>query len=134
MHVNKNLKIKTIFTSMKNMLYVFLGGGVGSALRYLLFIIIPQTSFPYATFSVNIVGSFLIGLFLSLSNSSSAISSSIFILLTTGLCGGFTTFSTFSKEGFLMIQQQQWTQFILYTLGSVFLCLLATAFGFYIGK
>jgi fluoride exporter len=134
MNVNKNLKFKTIFTIMKNMLYVFLGGGIGSALRYALFLMIPVTTFPYATFVVNILGSFLIGWLLSFYNSSSAMSSSIFLLLTTGLCGGFTTFSTFSKEGFLMIQQQQWLQFILYTLSSIIFCLLATAFGFYIGK
>ena len=119
------------------MVYVFLGGGIGSVLRYVLFLVIPSTSFPYATFIVNVIGSFLIGFLFSFSNTqteTSTLSATLFLLLTAGLCGGFTTFSTFSKENFVMLQQQQWSMFLIYTLSSLLFCIAATALGFYLSK
>ena len=122
---------------MKNILYVFLGGGIGSVLRYLLFLLIPSTIFPFATFAVNIAGSFLIGLLAGLYGMSASMQSShhgLLLFLATGLCGGFTTFSTFSKESFGLMQQQQWGLFFVYVFLSVMLCIGGTALGFYLGK
>ncbi len=122
---------------MKNVLYVFLGGGIGSVLRYLLFLLVPSTTFPAATFVVNIVGSFLIGLFAALYGAQTSAQSgnqALLLFLTTGLCGGFTTFSTFSKESYGLMQQQQWGLFLVYVFLSVSLCIGGTALGFYLGK
>lgn len=103
----------------KELIAIFLGGGIGSVLRYCVQMalherIIPY-SFPWATFTVNILGSFLIGLFYSLSARFN-LSTEVRMLLTTGLCGGFTTFSTFSNDGLIMIKQGFYGMFILYTL------------------
>lgn len=106
----------------KVLIAVFLGGGTGSLLRYCVQTalherIIPY-SFPWATFTVNILGSFLIGLFYTLSARFN-LSTEVRMLLTTGLCGGFTTFSTFSNDGVIMIKQGFCGLFLLYTLLSV---------------
>lgn len=106
----------------KVLIAVFLGGGTGSLLRYCVQTalherIVPY-SFPWATFTVNILGSFLIGLFYTLSARFN-LSTEVRMLLTTGLCGGFTTFSTFSNDGVIMIKQGFCGLFLLYTLLSV---------------
>ena len=92
----------------KILIAVFLGGGTGSLLRYCVQMalherIVPY-SFPWATFAVNITGSFLIGLFYALSARFN-LSTEVRMLLTTGLCGGFTTFSTFSNDGLILMKQ-----------------------------
>lgn len=86
---------------------IFLGGGTGSVLRYCVQMMLHERivpySFPWATFTVNILGSFLIGLFYTLSARFN-LSTEVRLLLTTGLCGGFTTFSTFSNDGLILIK------------------------------
>ena len=85
---------------MKSLLYIFIGGGTGSVLRYLLTIAIQRqtgTAFPWGTFAVNFLGCILIGVFYTLT-SRIHITNELRLLLTIGLCGGFTTFSTFSNE------------------------------------
>ena len=123
----------------KILIVIFLGGGTGSVLRYCVQMalherIVPY-SFPWATFTVNIIGSFLIGLFYTLSARFN-LSTEVRMLLTTGLCGGFTTFSTFSNDGLIMIKQEFYSMFILYTLLSIVLGVTAAfaggAFGRYI--
>ncbi len=116
----------------KELIAIFLGGGIGSVLRYCVQTalherIIPY-SFPWATFTVNILGSFLIGLFYSLSARFN-LSTEVRMLLTTGLCGGFTTFSTFSNDGLIMIKQGFYGMFALYTLLSIVLGITAALAG-----
>lgn len=91
---------------MKELLFVFLGGGIGSVLRFMasalwmhlrLHPAFSGMLFPWPTFVVNVLGAFLIGLFYTKADAWS-ISPEARLLLTTGLCGGFTTFSTFSWE------------------------------------
>ena len=94
---------------MKEIAYIFIGGGVGSVLRYLAQISINERmsgiGFPFSwgTFIVNIAGSLLIGLFYSISERWN-LSMEMRLLLTTGLCGGFTTFSTFSNDGLSLLR------------------------------
>lgn len=83
---------------IKNILLVALGGAVGSVCRYLLSWI-NSTSYPWGTFAVNILGSLLIGLLVGLVSKGS-LSTEMKLLLVTGFCGGFTTFSTFANESF----------------------------------
>lgn len=113
---------------LKTLIYIFLGGGTGSVLRYSIQLalherIVPY-SFPWATFAVNVLGSFLIGLFYTLSARFN-LSAETRILLTTGLCGGFTTFSTFSHDGLMLIRQGFYGMFLLYTLLSITLGICA---------
>lgn len=107
---------------------IFVGGGVGSVLRYgtqmLMHEHITAYNFPWATFAVNIVGSFLIGLFYALS-ARFAWPADVRLLLTAGLCGGFTTFSTFSNDSLELLRQGQWPLCLLYVTLSVVLGLIA---------
>ena len=101
-------KYQTSIIMTKILIAIFLGGGTGSVLRYCAQMslherIVPY-SFPWGTFAVNIIGSFLIGLFYALSARFN-LSTEVRMLLTTGLCGGFTTFSTFSNDGLMLIKQ-----------------------------
>lgn len=120
---------------MKNLFIVFAGGGIGSVLRYWVGMKFPSlaTNFPWSTFGVNVLGSFLIG-FLIAYFSKSPQSQQLYLLLVVGFCGGFTTFSTFSRESFLFLQQQQWSLFLIYTFVSLCCCILATALGFVLMK
>lgn len=116
----------------KILICIFLGGGTGSVLRYCVQMvlherIVPYT-FPWATFTVNIFGGFLIGLFYTLSARFN-LSTDMRMLLTTGLCGGFTTFSTFSNDGLIMIKQGFYGMFVLYALSSIVLGIAAVFAG-----
>lgn len=98
---------------MKSLLLIFLGGGTGSVLRYLLTISIYRqgtTNFPWGTFAVNILGCILIGVFYTLT-SRIHINNDIRLMLTIGLCGGFTTFSTFSNESLQLLKSGLYPSF-----------------------
>lgn len=122
---------------MKELIYVFLGGGTGSMLRYCIQDMLHERilpySFPWATFTVNIIGSFLIGLFYALSARFN-LSAEVRLLLTAGFCGGFTTFSTFSNDGLSMLKGEFYGTFLLYTLISITLGILAALAGGIAGK
>lgn len=116
----------------KALICIFLGGGTGSVLRYCVQLalherIVPY-NFPWATFTVNIVGSFLIGLFYALSARFN-LPTDIRLLLTTGLCGGFTTFSTFSNDSLILLKQGLHGLFLLYVVLSVTLGVAAALLG-----
>ena len=112
---------------LNNILLVGLGGGVGSILRYLC----QRTwnhQFPYGTLLVNIAGCFLIGLLWGFFGKQ--MEEQKRLLLITGFCGGFTTFSAFTQEGVQMMMDNRWLSFGLYTLASVAGGLVATFLAF----
>lgn len=129
---------------MREILLVFLGGGCGSVLRYGFVLAkdhlrlnplstLGQTVFPWPTLSANVLGCLLIGLFYSLS-SRLGWSPEVRLLLTTGLCGGFTTFSTFSNEGLSLLRTGNYGLFVLYFVLTLLLGLGAVALGSWLGK
>ena len=86
-------------------------------------------SFPLGTFLVNIFGCFLIGILYGISEKSNILSSEMRLFLTVGFCGGYTTFSTFAYDNFMMIKDQQFLYFSLYIAGSVLLGFLMVYIG-----
>ena len=117
---------------IKNILLVGIGGGIGSIARYLCqrwFASNYMTAFPWGTFTVNIVGCLLIGIFWGLSFKSFDTNESWKLFLMTGLCGGFTTFSAYSLEGIGLLKEQKLGLFFTYVAASVVLGLLATYAG-----
>jgi CrcB protein len=121
---------------MKYFLWVFLGGGMGSVFRYGLskFIPIPQNTFPYPTLIANLLGCLLIGFIMGTALKQGALSSPQTLFFATGFCGGLTTFSTFSLEGIELLKSGNIGVFLLYTLISVLLGLLAVGLGIYISR
>lgn len=107
---------------MKNFLFVGLGGAVGSMLRYAITLLAGTLHLhaTWATLTVNVVGSFLIGLCLSLCTPGTAL-----LFLTVGMCGGFTTFSTFSSQSLNLLQSGQVGWALANIFGTIILCLLA---------
>jgi len=121
---------------MKQVLLIFIGGGVGSVLRYMVgkFTKIPASGFPWGTFSVNILGSLLIGILMGVALKNSSFSENQTLLLVTGFCGGFTTFSAFAYENQVFLKEGDFTNFLIYTLGSISLGLVAVFLGLFISK
>ncbi|MDR0895105.1 MAG: fluoride efflux transporter CrcB [Prevotellaceae bacterium] len=116
----------------KELIYIFIGGGTGSVLRYMVQQLLHERivpyHFPWATFVVNLLGSFLIGLFYTLSDRFN-LSPEVRLFLTTGLCGGFTTFSAFSNDGVTLLKGGFYGTFLLYTLLSVGIGVMAAVSG-----
>ena len=117
---------------MRALLFVGIGGGIGSIIRYAISLFIGRhvpVAFPLGTLLVNISGCFLIGVFYSLATKYTGFDPEWRLFLITGICGGYTTFSTFSYDGLILIKQGSIFYFMLYVLGSVVLGLLATFAG-----
>jgi fluoride exporter len=126
-------KFKHHLPVMTAVLIVALGGAIGSIGRYLLqvyFARLTTLTFPLGTLLVNLSGCFFIGILLALSTKYSWMTMEWRLFLMTGICGGYTTFSSFSVESFNLLRQGNYTHFFLYVLGSVVIGLLATAAGF----
>jgi len=121
---------------MKETLLVFAGGGAGSVLRYLVGLALtrPGSSFPLPTLLVNLSGSLLIGLLLALTDNRSGDTAAWRLLLVTGFCGGFTTFSAFSNECILLLRQGQTLTALSYIAATLLLGLAATLLGYFLLK
>ena len=106
---------------MLNCLVVALGGGIGACLRYLIGLIPLKEPFvfPVKTLVINLLGCFVIGLVASLAVKNSSLSPKLVLFVKTGLCGGFTTFSTFALETETLIKTGQSELAILYVALSV---------------
>ncbi|MFC6268832.1 fluoride efflux transporter CrcB [Frigoriflavimonas asaccharolytica] len=120
---------------MKALIYIFIGGGLGSVMRFLISNFSQKLwnikGFPFGTFTVNIVGCFLIGLasayFLKVDNY-------LKFLIITGFCGGFTTFSAFSIENYTLWQEGNYGILALYVGLSILIGILAIFLGFWVLK
>ena len=121
---------------MKSFLLVFLGGGLGSSLRYLVSIAINQYSkvLPFGTFTVNMLGCLLIGLIFGYAQKENTLTSNQTLLLATGFCGGFTTFSAFANENLELIKNGEIFNFFIYTISSIIVGVLAVFIGFYLAN
>lgn len=121
---------------MKGFFLVFLGGGLGSILRYSIYRLMQYgqfTSIP-ATFSVNIVGSLILGIVMGYTLKEGQISNNLLLFLATGFCGGFTTFSTFAFENKSLLSSGEYLSFFLYAFGSLVLGILAILLGIFLSR
>ncbi len=121
---------------MKQLALVFLGGGIGSMLRYLL----SKTFNPYfqhfflGTFLVNVIGCLLIGIIIGLSFKNNFLTENQTLLLATGFCGGFTTFATFALEKHNLLRDGELLYFSFYTISSIVIGILAVVLGLWLAR
>ena len=113
---------------LKSIFIVGFGGFIGTVARFLASHYFQEnitSIFPWSTLIINIIGSLLIGIIFGISEKGDFMSPDVRLFLTVGICGGFTTFSTFSNDAFLLLRQDEWIRFPFYTSMSFFLGLLA---------
>ncbi len=113
---------------MIKFLFAALGGAVGAAGRYAISLLPLKSEFPFLTFITNILGAFLIGLIVGISEKHS-LPPNLILFLKTGVCGGFTTFSTFSLEAYQLLENKSFLTGGLYMIFSVICCLLGVWLG-----
>lgn len=117
---------------LRTILIVGAGGFIGSVMRYLVQVFVEKgisSTFPWGTFVANIAGSFIIGIVFGLVNKGNFLSAEWRMFLAVGICGGFTTFSSFAYNNLSMLKEQAYGQFIWNVGGSLFFGLLAVYLG-----
>ncbi|MBS2031814.1 MAG: fluoride efflux transporter CrcB [Deltaproteobacteria bacterium] len=118
-------------------LMVFFAGGAGSAARYLAGLRIQQAmggAFPLGTVTINITGSFLIAMIMGISLRTTWLTADTRLLLTTGFCGGYTTYSTFNYETLALAQQGAWGLAAAYVSSTLVGCLVAGVLGLFLAR
>lgn len=120
----------------KQLLLVFLGGGLGSICRYLLSKIgnQPTNYLPFGTLLVNVLGSLVIGLILGITLKNQTQNQQITLFLAVGFCGGFTTFSSFAFENFKFLKAGAYLPFFTYSIASLVLTLVFVMIGVFLSK
>jgi fluoride exporter len=122
---------------VQRFLLVVLGGGFGSGARYVVgqwVTQLMQRPFPFGTLVINAAGSFLISLIMYLSLEANLIGPEMRLLLTTGVMGGFTTYSTFNYETLAFLQSGAWLMGALNLVGTVVLCLISGTLGLAVAR
>lgn len=107
---------------LRNLLYVMLGGAAGAGLRYLVTLLCGRWTpmqMPLATLLVNLAGCFLLGLLIGLGQRYIQVSQSLLLMLSVGVCGAFTTFSTFTADAFRLLNAGAWGMMIAYMAISI---------------
>jgi CrcB protein len=109
---------------------VFIGGGLGAAARFSVSRVFPFTGngFPWGTFIANVLSCIILGFVMAYSLEK-GLNEKYQILLITGFCGGFSTFSTFSAEAYRLLLNNQWFLALLYVLASLIICVLCILIG-----
>jgi CrcB protein len=116
---------------------IALGAAVGGVSRYYLSTSVHQrfgVTFPWGTLLINVTGSLLLGFIMAYASNAPSMSAELRALLTTGFCGGYTTFSTYSFETVTLLEEGQYERAGAYALGSVLLALAATFCGFLLAR
>ena len=120
---------------MKQVFLVFLGGGLGSVLRFLVSKLYNTQNFPLGTFLVNCIGCLLIGLVIGFGlKQHSFLKEHHVLILATGFCGGFTTFSSFAYENVTLLKSGEFFNFAVYTLASLIIGFSLVFTGIYFAK
>ena len=122
---------------MLGVLFVALGGAIGSAARYLVsgwFAVQFGPAFPYGTFVINVTGSFIIGLFLAFAQERVSLSPYWRLFFAVGVVGGYTTFSTFEYESIRLLQDGEMLLGAGYLVGSVVIGAIGTVAGIAVGS
>lgn len=112
---------------IRNLLFIFIGGGLGSVLRFGISQL--NSNFSYGTLTANLLGSLLIGFFIGLFEKQIFINIH-YLTLAVGFCGGFTTFSSFAAENLKYLQEGDYTTFFIYVSLSLILGIAMVAAGF----
>lgn len=109
--------------------WVALGGAAGAAGRYAISLLPSKTAFPYLTLITNVIGAVIIGFVVGIVSAKEDVPQNSILFWKTGVCGGFTTFSTFSLEACGLFEDKLYMQGSLYVALSVVFCMLGVLFG-----